>query len=315
MVSDSTINFSHTPVLLHECLEGLNIIPDGIYVDCTLGGAGHSLEIVKKLTNGRLIAIDKDDEALTYSKQKLKDYSNKITFVKSDFKNLKNILSELNIKSVNGILADLGVSSHQIDTDERGFSYMKDGNLDMRMDKTNELSAYGVVNHYSEEELSDIIFQFGEESFARRIAKAIVEERAKKPILTTLELSKLIERTIPKKFHAKGNVSKKTFQAIRIEVNGELSGLDDAVNDMINSLEKGGRLAIITFHSLEDRIVKNIFKQEATDCLCDKSIPICICHHKASIKLVNKKPITATDKELKINKRSASAKLRVVEKI
>lgn len=315
MNNNITIKFSHTPVLLQECLDGLSINPNGTYVDCTLGGAGHSLEIVKKLTKGKLIAIDKDIEALNFSKQKLQKFNDKVLFIKSDFKNLKNILLEHGITNVNGILADLGVSSHQIDTKERGFSYVNDGLLDMRMDETNELSAYDVVNYYNEQELSNIIFKYGEESFARKIARSIVEYRVNKKIETTLELSNIISQAIPKKFHGKGNVSKKTFQAIRIEVNTELKGLDSAIKDMINALDKGGRLAIITFHSLEDRIVKNVFKEESTDCLCDKSVPICICKHKASIKLINKKPITATEYELKENKRSASAKLRVIEKI
>lgn len=312
---EKEIVFSHFPVMLNECIQGLNIKPDGIYVDCTLGGAGHSLEIVKRLTTGKLIAIDKDDDALNFSKQKLKDFSDKVIFVKEDFKNLKNILNSLGIKKVDGFLADLGVSSYQIDTAERGFSYNKDGKLDMRMDKTQAFSAYDIVNTYSESQLADIIYKYGEEQFAKRIAKEIVETRKTQNIETTMQLTQIIEKAIPKKFHTKGSVSKKTFQALRIEVNGELEGLENAILDMINFLNVGGRIAIITFHSLEDRIVKNIFKLESTDCICDKDIPVCVCSHKASIKLVNKKPIEASQSELKNNKRSTSAKLRIAEKV
>ena len=313
MVSEKV--FSHTPVMLNECIQALNIKPTGIYVDCTLGGAGHSSKIVKQLTTGKLVAIDKDDDALTYSQQKLQNESSKIYFVKQDFKNLKTILQDLHISSVNGILADLGVSSHQIDTATRGFSYINEGALDMRMDTSQLLSAYVVVNQYSEADLTRILFTYGEESFARKIAKQIVAERQFAPIQTTLQLSKIIESAIPRKFYGKGNVSKKTFQAIRIEVNQELQNLDIAIKDMVNALVSGGRLAIITFHSLEDRIVKNVFKELSTDCICDKSTPICTCGHKASVKLINKKPITSSEFELKNNKRSSSAKLRVIEKL
>ncbi len=315
MYNETEIEFSHTPVMLNECLDALNINPNGVYVDCTLGGAGHSLEIAKRLTNGLLIAIDKDDEALQFSKQKLAPYSNHVILVKSDFKNLTNILKQHGHEKVDGILADLGVSSHQIDTAERGFSYMRDGNLDMRMDKQNPLSAYDVVNTYSETDLANIIYQYGEEKFSRRIAKGIVEARKHGPIETTLQLTQLIEKSIPRKAYGKGNMSKKTFQALRIEVNGELNGLKEVVADMANSLKPNGRVAIITFHSLEDRIVKNVLKELSSDCICDKSSPICTCNHKASIQLVNKKPIVASENELAFNKRSASAKLRVAQKL
>ncbi len=306
--------FEHTPVMLNECINGLNIKPNGIYVDGTLGGAGHSLRIVEKLKDGKLIAIDKDDTALEVSKERLKNFNN-VVFVKSDFKNFKNIMEEQNILGVDGILLDLGVSSYQIDTPERGFSYRFEGKLDMRMDTKSGITAFDVVNNYSESELARIIYTYGEESFSRLIAKKIVEERKKHPIETTMQLKEIIENAIPKKFHGQGSPCKKTFQAIRIEVNNELGNLDVVLKDMVEKLNKGGRLAVITFHSLEDRIVKNVFKELSTNCICDKSIPICVCNHKASVVLVNKKPITASSAELKFNKRSSSAKLRIVEKI
>lgn len=306
--------FEHTPVMLNECINGLNIKPNGIYVDGTLGGAGHSLRIVEQLKDGKLIAIDKDDTALEVSKERLKNFNN-VVFVKSDFKNFKNIMEEKNILGVDGILLDLGVSSYQIDTPERGFSYRFDGKLDMRMDTKSGITAFDVVNNYSDSELARIIYTYGEESFSRLIAKKIVEERKKHPIETTMQLKEIIENAIPKKFHGQGGPCKKTFQAIRIEVNNELGNLDVVLKDMVEKLNKGGRLAVITFHSLEDRIVKNVFKELSTNCICDKSIPICVCNHKASVVLVNKKPITASSAELKFNKRSSSAKLRIVEKI
>ena len=307
-------NFKHTPVLLNECLDGLNIKPDGIYVDGTLGGGGHSGEILKRLTTGKLIAFDKDQDALSSTSQKLKEFGNKVLFVKSDFKKMASVLNDMGIQQVDGILLDLGVSSYQIDTPERGFSYRFDGKLDMRMDKSATLSAYEVVNNYSREELIRILYNYGEESFAKAIVEKIIAAREKKSINTTGELVALIESAIPKKFWGKGSVAKKTFQAIRIEVNGELNGLDVAINEMIDMLSTGGRLAIITFHSLEDRIVKQVFKLRATDCICDKSIPICVCNHKSDVRLVSKKPIEASKDELLNNKRSSSAKLRVVEK-
>ena len=307
-------NFEHTPVMLNECLDGLNIRPDGIYVDGTLGGGGHSGEILKRLTTGKLIAFDKDDDALMSTGEKLKVYKDKVIFVKSDFKNMFEKVHELGFQQVDGILLDLGVSSYQIDTAERGFSYRFDSRLDMRMDRTSKLSAYEVVNNYSSEELIRILYNYGEENFAKSIVNNIIEARKVKEIKTTGELVALIESAIPKKFWGKGSVAKKTFQAIRIEVNGELDGLDVAINKMIDLLNPSGRLAIITFHSLEDRIVKQVFKERATDCICDKTIPFCVCNHKSDVRLVSKKPIIATKEELDNNKRSSSAKLRVLEK-
>ena len=307
--------FEHTSVMLNECIDGLNIIPDGIYVDGTLGGGGHSEEILKRLTTGKLIAFDKDDDALMSTGEKLKGYGDKIIYIKSDFKNMYEKVHELGFQQVNGILLDLGVSSYQIDTAERGFSYRFDGRLDMRMDRMSSLSAYEVVNNYSKEELIRILYNYGEENFAKSIVNKIIEARKVKEIKTTGELVALVESAIPKKFWGKGSVAKKTFQAIRIEVNGELDGLDVAINKMVDLLAPAGRLAIITFHSLEDRIVKQVFKERATDCICDKTIPICVCNHKSDVVLVNKKPIVATQEELNKNSRSKCAKLRVAERI
>jgi len=312
---EETLDFKHTSVMLHECIDGLNIKSGGIYVDGTLGGGGHSREILTRLTTGKLVAFDKDDDALNSTKQKLKEFGDKITFVKSDFKNMKSELSNLGIDKVDGILLDLGVSSYQIDTAERGFSYRFEGKLDMRMDKSNPLSAYNVVNEYPKEELIRILYNYGEESFARLIVSKIVEARKIKPIETTTELVQIIENCVPKKFWGKGSVAKKTFQAIRIEVNGELEGLDSAIEEMIGLLNPNGRLAIITFHSLEDRIVKQVFKNHTVGCICDKTLPFCVCNHRADARLTTKKPIEATKEELKNNSRSSSAKLRVLEKL
>lgn len=308
-------NFKHTPVLLNECLEGLNIRPDGIYVDGTLGGGGHSGEILKRLTTGKLIAFDKDSDALNSTSKKLKQFEDKIIYVKSDFKNMYEIIKEKGFDGVDGILLDLGVSSYQIDTPERGFSYRFDGELDMRMDKEGTLSAYDVVNNYSREDLIRILYNYGEESFAKNIVNKIIEKREISPIKTTGQLVEIIESAIPKKCRTKGNVAKKSFQAIRIEVNKELEGLESAIGKMIDLLNTKGRIAIITFHSLEDRIVKNVFKERSSDCICDKTIPFCVCNHKADGILVNKKPIVSSKEELEINKRSSSAKLRILEKL
>ena len=308
------INFKHTPVLLSECLTGLNIKPDGIYVDGTLGGGGHSGEILKRLTTGRLIAFDKDEDALKSTKIKLEKYSEHITYIKDDFKNMFEDVRNLGISGVDGILLDLGVSSYQIDTADRGFSYRFDAKLDMRMDRSASLSAYDVVNTYSKEDLLRILYTYGEENFAKAIVNKILQSREEKAIETTGELEKLVESAIPKKFWGRGNVAKKTFQAIRIEVNHELDGLEEAINKMIDLLNSSGRLAIITFHSLEDRIVKNVFKERSSDCICDKTLPFCVCNHHADVILVNKKPIEAGSEELERNTRSSSAKLRIIQK-
>ncbi|GAA0121371.1 MAG: 16S rRNA (cytosine(1402)-N(4))-methyltransferase RsmH [Clostridium argentinense] len=307
------MDFKHISVLLEECIDALNIKEDGIYVDCTLGGAGHSSEILKKLSDkGRLIGIDQDLDALNAAKERLKDYEN-VTFVHNNFYNIKEILEELKIDKVDGVLMDLGVSSYQLDEAERGFSYMKDAPLDMRMNRENSFSAYNVVNDYSEEELSDVIKSFGEEKFARRIANFIVNRR---PINTTLELSDIITAAIPAKFRREGgHPAKRTFQAIRIEVNKELVILNKTIEDAVEYLNKDGRIAIITFHSLEDRIVKNKFKELQNPCTCPKELPICVCGKAPIIKIISKKPIEPSLEEKNLNSRSKSAKLRVAEKI
>lgn len=307
--------FKHIPVLLNECIDGLNIRADGVYVDMTCGGGGHSSEIAKRLgAGGRLVCFDQDADAIEASKRRLSPFSC-VTFFNENFKDAKNVLARAGITKVDGILADLGVSSYQIDTAERGFSFLHDGALDMRMNQQQEKSAYDVVNFYPLEKLREIIFKFGEESFAPKIAAAIIKARQVKPIETTGQLKDIVESVFPKKIiYGKGGVSKKTFQAIRIEVNGELDILQRAVEDFVDMLAPGGRLTVISFHSLEDRIVKNVLKDATTDCICPPKTPICICGHRAKGKLVSRKPITASAEELKINDRSHSAKLRIFEK-
>ncbi|MCQ2969098.1 MAG: 16S rRNA (cytosine(1402)-N(4))-methyltransferase RsmH [Clostridium sp.] len=310
------MEFNHVSVLLNECLEGLDIKENGIYVDGTLGGAGHSSEILKRLSNeGRLIGIDQDTDALKAAKERLKDYSN-VTFVHSNFSNIENVLNNLNISGVDGILMDLGVSSYQLDEGERGFSYMKDAPLDMRMNRDNDFSAYNVINEYSEEDLYRIIRDYGEEKFAKRIASFIVENRQEKNIETTLELVEIIKNAIPAKARREGpHPAKRTFQAIRIEVNSELSILNKTIEDGVGKLNKGGRMAIITFHSLEDRIVKNKFRDLAVSCRCPKEFPVCVCGEKAKVKVISRKAIEPKKEEVEINPRSRSAKLRVIEKL
>lgn len=309
------MEFYHEPIMLKEITEGLNLNSSDIFIDCTLGGAGHSSEIIKHIPNGFLVGIDKDDDALNYSKERLKKYKN-FTLKKSDFKNFDTVLDELKIEKCDKILVDLGVSSHQIDTGERGFSFRFDGPLDMRMDRTQEKTAWHIVNFYPKEQLVKILREYGEEKFANLIVNNIIKHRKIKTIDTTKELNEIIEECLPKKYvFTCGGAGKKTFQAIRIEVNGELDGLEDVLQKMIDRLNPKGRLAVLTFHSLEDRIVKNVFKLNATDCICPPQTPVCICGHKASVKLVNKHPIIASDEEQKNNPRSTSAKLRIVEKI
>ena len=311
------MGFAHIPVMLNECLEGLNIKADGIYVDGTVGGAGHSIEIVKRLSeNGRLICVDKDEDALKAAGERLAPYSDRVTFIHDDYKNLVAELDSIGVGKVDGILLDLGVSSYQLDNAERGFSYMKDAPLDMRMDRSQRISAYEVVNGYSESELARILFDYGEEKLARQLARNIVRARAEKPIETTLELAKIVEDTYPAKTRWKfGHPAKRTFQAIRIEVNDELSTLGEAVTQMARRLEKGGRMAVITFHSLEDRIVKSAFKELSLACTCPPDFPVCVCGKVQEVELVNKKPIVASEGELEKNSRSQSAKLRVIEKL
>lgn len=309
------MEFKHVSVLKDESISGLNIQPDGIYVDCTTGGGGHSLEIVKRLKNGKLICIDKDIDALNFAKTRLKDYENKIVFVNDNFLNIDKILDNLNIDFVDGILADLGVSSYQLDNGERGFSFKQDARLDMRMDQSQTLDAEYVVNNYSESELSKILYLYGEEKNARQIARKIVKQREKSPIKTTFQLRDIVVSSYPPKFQNKPSLCNKAFQAIRIEVNNELHDLESAVEKMLQKLKKCGRLCIITFHPLEDRIVKSTFKLHATDCICPPRIPKCVCNHKADIRLITKHPIIPTEAETNENSRASSAKLRIAEKL
>ena len=313
----SEIKFSHVSVLLPECIENLDIKPDGIYVDGTTGGGGHSIEIAKRLDKGgRLICIDRDTDALKAAGERLREYADRITFVHSNYSELGSVLDELSIHEVDGVLLDLGVSSYQLDTAERGFSYMQDARLDMRMDRDNPTSAYEVVNEYPEEELRRILYEYGEEKFARNIASNIVKRRAEKPIETTLELAELIKNSMPKAAREGGHhPAKRSFQAIRIEVNTELANIPPVIDAAVSHMAKGGRIAIITFHSLEDRIVKQKFASLAEGCICPKELPICVCNNKPKVKLVNRKPLTASEEELEINPRSRSAKLRVAEKV
>lgn len=310
------MEFLHKPVLLNETIDGLDINKDGIYVDCTLGGGGHSLEIVKRLSSeGRLIAIDKDDEALASAKNRLKEYNN-ITYIHNDFKNVIEELDNLGIKEVDGVLLDLGVSSYQLDNQDRGFSYSADAPLDMRMDKQQSFSAYDVINCYDEKRLADVIYEYGEERFSRKIAYNIVMARKDKPIQTTFELARLIEKSIPVATRWKGgNPCKRTFQAIRIEVNSELDGLGETLNSLALRLKKGGRLCVITFHSLEDRIAKRVFIELEKSCICPPNQPICNCGKRKEIEIITKKPIVANEKELEENSRAACAKLRIIKRI
>jgi 16S rRNA (cytosine1402-N4)-methyltransferase len=309
------MEFKHTPVLLNEVIDGLNIKPDGIYIDCTMGGGGHSSEIAKKLSPfGKLIGFDRDADAVKVCRERFKDNKG-VQVIHANYKDAPDILTQNGIDNVDGVLIDLGVSSYQIDSDERGFSFLHNGRLDMRMDQSQKLSAYEVVNNYSKEDLVSILYKYGEEDNARRIVENICNARKIKPIETTFELRDIIEASFPKKvIFGKGGVSKKTFQAIRIEVNEELTGLEQTLKQLISVLKVGGRLAVISFHSLEDRIVKNVFKDASTDCICPPKTPVCICGHKRQGQLVNKKPIVATEKELSQNSRSSSAKLRIFEK-
>ena len=311
------MEFSHVSVLLDECIDGLKIKEDGIYVDGTLGGGGHSLEIVKRLgEKGRLIAIDRDADALMAAGAKLHAHASKITYVHDDFKNCCTVLDELGIDEVDGILLDLGVSSYQLDNAERGFSYMKDAPLDMRMDQSQFLTAFNVVNEFTVSQLTKILYEYGEEKLAPRIAERIAAVRDKETISTTLQLAKLVEGCYPAKTRWKyGHPAKRTFQAIRICVNNELTGLGDTVTNMARRLKKGGRMAVITFHSLEDRIVKTAFKDLALSCTCPPDFPVCVCGKVKDVELVNKKPIVASQEELNRNSRAESAKLRIVERV
>ena len=309
--------FEHISVLLYETVDGLNVKPDGIYVDGTLGGAGHSEQIVKRLgEGGRLIGIDQDEDAIAAASKRLEPYGDKVTIVRDNYQNFRRILDELNIQKVDGILLDLGVSSYQLDNADRGFTYRVDAPLDMRMDNRQTKTAKDIVNDYSEAELFRILKDYGEERYAKSIAYHICKYRENKVIETTEELNDIIRGSIPAKArNGQGHPSKQTFQAIRIELNRELDVLRDSIDGMIASLNPGGRLCIITFHSLEDRIVKNRFKEFCTGCTCPPEFPVCVCGRKPMGRLVDKKPITASPEELERNPRSRSAKLRIIEKI
>lgn len=309
------MEYSHFPVMLDETVSALDIKPDGIYVDCTLGGAGHTKEILSRLSqNGRVIGIDRDASALENAKNTVKD--ERLITVHDNFCNIAYILSSLGYEAVDGIIADLGVSSHQLDTASRGFSYMQDAPLDMRMDTSAALTAYDVVNNYSERELARILDIYGEERFASRIASRILAAREAEPIKTTLGLASVIESAIPAKFrHEGGHPAKRSFQAIRIEVNGELDCIPKLINEGIPKLRSGGRMAVITFHSLEDRLVKNAFRTLENPCTCPKDIPVCVCGKKPVVRVITRKPILPGARELEINTRSHSAKLRVCEKL
>lgn len=305
--------FSHYSVLLNECIDGLNIRPNGLYVDCTAGGGGHSYEIARRLTDsGHLIAIDQDADAIRAASERLSPFSNRVTFVQNNFSEIKAILAG---QKIDGALIDLGVSSYQLDTPERGFSYLNDAPLDMRMNTEQSFSAYQVINDYSESELARILFDYGEERFARRIAQSIIRQREIAPIETTLQLANLVKQSIPKSNKDSGHPAKRTFQAVRIEVNNELGIIENTLKDLVSSLNEGGRIAVITFHSLEDRIVKQTFATMAKGCICPPQYPICVCNHKPQLSLVSRKPILPTEKELEENSRSHSAKLRIGEKI
>ncbi len=308
--------FSHISVLLDECLEGLAINPDGIYVDGTLGGAGHSSQIAKRLTTGRLIGIDRDPVALQAAAERLEPYKDRVTLVHSNFCEMAQVVRNLGLSGVDGILLDLGVSSPQLDDAERGFSYMADAPLDMRMDSQDALSAHTVVNTWSESELKRILFAYGEERYAPRIAAAICRRREEKPIATTLELVDIIRSAMPAQaLREKQHPAKRSFQAIRIAVNDELTAVEKAMEKAIPLLNPGGRLAVITFHSLEDRIVKSAMADAAKGCICPPGFPVCVCGRKPQVKLISRKPIVSTDEELANNPRARSAKLRICEKL
>ena len=309
------MEFEHKSVLLNETIDGLNIKPDGIYVDGTLGGGGHAYEVCRRLgTKGSIVGIDQDAAAIEAAGARLKDFGEKVTIVRSNYCDMKSRLHELGIDKVDGIVLDLGVSSYQLDTAERGFSYREDAPLDMRMDTRQKMTARDIVNDYTEADLYRVIRDYGEDKFAKNIAKHIVQARAVKPVETTAELSEIIRASIPMKFQKKsGHPAKRTFQAIRIELNRELDVLRDSLDDMIDLLNPGGRLCIITFHSLEDRIVKSAFRKNENPCTCPPDFPVCVCGKKSKGSIITKKPILPSEEELEYNSRSKSAKLRIFE--
>ena len=310
------MDFKHVSVLLQETVDGLNVKPDGIYVDGTLGGGGHSYEVCTRLgAKGSIIGIDQDEAAIEAASIRLKDFGEKVTIVRSNYCDMKSRLHELGIDKVDGIMLDLGVSSYQLDTADRGFSYREDAPLDMRMNQRSEMTARDIVNDYSEMDLYRVIRDYGEDKFAKNIARHIVRERAKRPIETTGELTEVIRHAIPMKFQKKtGHPAKRTFQAIRIELNRELDVLRDSLDDMIDMLNPGGRLCIITFHSLEDRIVKSAFKKNENPCTCPSDFPVCVCGKVSKGRVITRKPILPSEEEMEVNSRSKSAKLRIFER-
>jgi len=308
------MEFKHYSVLLDETIEYLNIRPDGIYVDGTLGGGGHAFHVCKRLDTGRFFGIDQDDAAIAAAGERLSVYGDKVCIIRNNYRNMKAALLEQGVTGVDGIVLDLGVSSYQLDTEERGFSYRFDAELDMRMDRRQSLTAKDIVNGYSEMDLFRIIRDYGEDNFAKNIAKHIVKARQLKPIETTGELNEIIKAAIPAKMRQNGHPSKRTYQAIRIECNRELEVLREALDDLVELLNPGGRLCIITFHSLEDRIVKTAFKNKENPCTCPSEFPVCVCGKKPEGMVVTKKPILPSEQELEVNSRSKSAKLRVFEK-
>ncbi len=311
------IKFSHLPVMLEECMQGLNLKDGGIYFDGTIGGGGHSYEILKRTSpSGKLIATDRDDDAIAAATERLKEFEGRFALYKSNYKEYEKVFALANVDKVDGVLLDFGVSSYQLDNRERGFSYLSsDAPLDMRMDRTSPLNAEIILNEYSEKEIARILDEYGEERFASKIAANVVKFRGKTPLKTCGQFVEIIENSIPKKFSQNGPVARKSFQAIRIAVNEELDGLYDCVVGLIRRLKVGGRIAILTFHSLEDRIVKRAFNQLELDCICDKRLPVCVCGKKREIEIITKKPTVATLKEIAINSRSKCAKLRVAEKV
>lgn len=316
MSTTNDMQFSHRPVMLDECIENLAIRPDGIYVDGTAGGGGHSFEIASRLTTGRLIAIDQDEAAIAAAGARLAPLGERATVVRSNFRNIAQVCAQLGVDAIDGLLLDLGVSSHQLDTPDRGFSYQADAPLDMRMDKRNPLSAYEVVNTYPQDELRRILFEYGEERFAPRIAAAICRARESAPIRTTGELVDLIKQAMPAAARDGGHhPAKRSFQAIRIEVNAELDVIAPAIRAAVDLLRPGGRIVIITFHSLEDRIVKQTFSALTGGCTCPKNFPVCVCGNRPQVKVITRKPILPSQAELEDNRRSHSAKVRVAEKI
>ncbi len=311
------MDFAHIPVMLEECMQGLNLKSGGIYFDGTVGGGGHSYEILKRTSpDGRLIATDLDDEAIAAATQKLKEFDGRFKIYKSDYKDFETVFGLAETPLLDGAILDFGVSSYQLDNEERGFSYMRpNAPLDMRMDATQEFTAQTLINEYPREKIAEVLKKYGEEKFASRIAEEIVKARTRKSITTCGELVEIIEKTIPKKLQQNGPAARKSFQAIRIAVNGELSGLYECILGLTRRLKKGGRIVILTFHSLEDRIVKQAFRYLETDCICNKSVPVCVCGKVKEIEIITKKPITASLKETVINSRSKCAKLRIAERI